>query len=172
MLHPLIVVEDRGVIEGRGMVATGLIKAGEVISRLEPNEPMILIADVLRMSPSEQDAILQYAYECSPTHLVCEQGEEKFMNHSCDPNTWWLDNETMVARRDIQPGEEITYDYATTEIVIPYTMTCRCGSAICRGVVSNNDYLDPVWQARFGDHLPTHTRQAIARAKAPQTKSE
>ena len=37
-----------------------------------------------------------------------------FQNHSCDPTTWWVDDITLVARRDILPGEEITYDYGTT----------------------------------------------------------
>lgn len=38
-----------------------------------------------------------------------------FENHSCDPTTWFVDDITMNARRDILPGEEITYDYSTTE---------------------------------------------------------
>lgn len=168
MLHPLIKVVENDVIEGRGLVATGLIRAGEVVSRLEPNQPHFLIADVLTWPQDEQDKFLQYAYQCSDTEIVREQGPERFMNHSCDPNTWWLDDDTMIARRDIHPGEEITYDYATTEITIPFRMTCLCGTAICRGEMTNEDYLNPEWQARFGEHLPTHTKNAIERAKTAQ----
>lgn len=161
MLHPLIELVGDGVIEGRGLVTRGLIRAGEVVSRLEPDQPMIPIADVLAMTPDEQEHLLHYAYECSATHVVNEQGDERYMNHSCDPNTWWSDNDTMVARRDIQPGEEVTYDYATTETTIPYTMTCRCGSENCRGTITNLDYQDAAWQQMYGDHLPAHTLQAI-----------
>ena len=41
------------------------------------------------------------------------------MNHSCDPTCWFTDEdpEVMVACRDIQEGEEITYDYATSETI-------------------------------------------------------
>ena len=166
MLHPAIRVRDEKTIEGRGLVATALIKTGEVVSRLEPDQPTIPISDVLAMSEEEQDEILHYCYQHNATHVVCEDGDEKYMNHSCDPNTWWLDDDTMIARWDIQPGEEVTYDYATTEVDVPFEMTgCRCGATICRGTVSHLDYRKPAWQARFGDHLPAHTLSAIARAE-------
>lgn len=165
MLHPLVEVVDKGVIEGRGLVARGLIRKGEVVSKLEPDEPMYLISDVLTWTQEAQDRLLTYAYQCSETHVVNEQGDERFMNHACDPNTWWADDDTMIARRDIQPGEELTYDYATTEVTIPFEMDCRCSSANCRGRVSNRDYLNPEWQARFGTNLPRHTLNAIEQAK-------
>ncbi|GAB4524702.1 MAG: hypothetical protein OHK0046_39780 [Anaerolineae bacterium] len=168
MLHPNVTIVDRGVIEGKGLVASGPIKAGEVVSRLEPNQPMTLIADALTWSQEAQDELLHYGYQCSETHIVEEQGDERYMNHSCDPNTWWADDNTMVARRDIAPGEEITYDYATTEIVIPFEMKCYCGTLLCRGMITHNDYLDPVWQARFGEHLPQHTLKAIRTARSQE----
>lgn len=161
MLHPHIRVTNEEVIEGRGLIAHKLIREGEVISRLEPNQPHYAISDVLTWSQEEQDELLHYAYQCSETHYVCEQGSERFMNHSCDPNTWWLDDDTVIARRDIQPGEEITYDYAMTEIVVDFQMECSCGSPKCRGIITNRDYLIPSWQAEYGDHLPRHTLQAI-----------
>lgn len=35
-----------------------------------------------------------------------------FVNHSCDPVVWMRDDVTVVARRAIASGEEITGDYA------------------------------------------------------------
>ncbi|GAB4321035.1 MAG: SET domain-containing protein-lysine N-methyltransferase [Phototrophicales bacterium] len=166
MLHPLIKCVDRGVIQGKGLVAQGLIREGEVVSRLEPGEPTIPLAEFLTYPPEKQAEILVYGYQMREDLIVNEQGDEKYMNHSCDPNTWWADDDTMIARRDIQPGEEITYDYATTEVDIPFEMICLCGSPICRGKVTNRDYLDPEWQKRFGEHLPRHTLKAIARGEA------
>ncbi len=164
MLHPLIKVVDLGVIEGRGLVAQGLIRQGEIVSQLEPDQPMYLISEVVNWPEAEQETLLIHAYQCSETHLVNEQGDERFMNHSCDPNTWWGgDNDTMIARRDIQPGEEITYDYATTEITLPFEMACGCGSPHCRGVVTNLDYRDPAWQAAYGLHLPDYTLRCLER---------
>lgn len=64
---------------------------------------------------------------------------ECFINHSCDPNaevTWNGDVATLVAMRNIESGEEITFDYGT---VIPpgdnFTFNCRCGSINCEKVI-------------------------------------
>lgn len=63
-------------------------------------------------------------------------------NHSCDPNTQVLVRDvdgghaTLSAIKVIEPGEEITFDYASTlEKGDPWTMKCRCGSPLCRGVI-------------------------------------
>ncbi len=46
-----------------------------------------------------------------------EAGEiDEYMNHSCAPNVWMADEVTLVAFRDILPGEEITLDYTTFEV--------------------------------------------------------
>ena len=50
----------------------------------------------------------------------------RFINHSCTPNCRFevVDKTIWIrARRDIKPGEELTYDYA---IIGPLTMPCRC----------------------------------------------
>jgi len=40
----------------------------------------------------------------------------------------------MTARRDIQPGEELTYDYCTSDTVLATRLrTCYCGTSLCRG---------------------------------------
>ena len=58
--------------------------------------------------------------------------ETAFINHSCDPNAFIrVVSGTKVgifARRDIQPGEELTIDYRD-----PYhPEVCHCGAANCR----------------------------------------
>ena len=50
----------------------------------------------------------------------------RFINHSCRPNCWWevVDKTIWIrASRAIQPGEELTYDYAT---IGDHTIKCRC----------------------------------------------
>ncbi len=78
------------------------------------------------------------------------------MNHSCDPDLWWDGSTTLVARRDIKAGSEVTYDYATCEVAQDFEMNCSCGSSRCRGKISSRDYLDPDWQRQYGSHLPPH----------------
>ena len=68
-----------------------------------------------------------------------EEYAESFINHSCDPNAevaWTGDIAALVAIRNIEPGEEITFDYGT---VIPpgdnFAFSCNCGAAKCRKVI-------------------------------------
>lgn len=67
------------------------------------------------------------------------QEPEKFVNHSCDPNTFVKDF-CDVALRDIVEGEEITSDY--TDSLFPNTvMLCNCGSNHCKKVITNIKFL-------------------------------
>jgi SET domain-containing protein len=70
---------------------------------------------------------------------------DDLVNHSCDPNCWVRIQgirAVLVALRPIAPGEEITYDYATTSTEEPqnWTLTCLCGSPQCRGKVTGFPY--------------------------------
>ena len=54
--------------------------------------------------------------------------DARFINHSCTPNCWIeIEPKTKTiwirASRRIEPGEELTYDYAT---VGDHTIQCRC----------------------------------------------
>lgn len=88
-------------------------------------------------------------------------GRDYYINHSCDPNLWMADNVTVVARRDIHPGEELTGDYAIWESDPEYRLEpCSCGSPICRGIVTGNDWMLPELQVRYEGHfLPFITRR-------------
>lgn len=50
----------------------------------------------------------------------------RFINHACRPNCWFQVVGTTIwirASRLIEPGEELTYDYAT---IGDHTIPCRC----------------------------------------------
>jgi len=60
----------------------------------------------------------------------------RFINHSCDPNTFFRCTPTraeVYARRAIAPGEELTVDYGESHH--NGTLPCRCGAANCRGYI-------------------------------------
>ena len=68
--------------------------------------------------------------------------EARFINHSCEPNCEAIEYDDLTvyifALRTIEPGEELSYDYAFS---IDYKPTkadlafyvCRCGAPTCRG---------------------------------------
>ena len=49
-------------------------------------------------------------------------------------------NNQFIVGRDIEPGEEITYDYATSETYYLKFKECRCDSPHCRKILSVDDW--------------------------------
>jgi len=49
-----------------------------------------------------------------------------YTNHSCDPNLWMKDEATLMARRDIEAGEELTADYMVWEVDEDYRAAWEC----------------------------------------------
>ncbi len=61
----------------------------------------------------------------------------QYINHCCEPNAFMRvvrGHIIIFARRDIEPGEEITLDYGET--YHPDTYRCRCGAPSCRGTLN------------------------------------
>lgn len=86
-------------------------------------------------------------------HLVALSHEEYdsvmlFLNHSCAPNVGVMGNIVFGTMHNIAPGEEITTDYALFDVGTA-PMECACGSVECRGVVTGDDWNDPVLKARY-----------------------
>ena len=69
--------------------------------------------------------------------------EARFINHSCDPNCDAVIDDGRIwieTIRDVQPGEELAYDYAFVleERHTPAAKRrypCHCGAATCRGTI-------------------------------------
>ena len=59
-------------------------------------------------------------------------GIARYINHSCEPNCGIKDLFKIVAMRDIEANEEITWDYEMTEDNDKWRMKCDCGSKNCR----------------------------------------
>lgn len=64
-----------------------------------------------------------------------------YMNHSCDGNVGFSRTGKFIAIRPITAGEELVYDYALAEGNPDFQIIeCRCGSSVCRGVVTGHDW--------------------------------
>ena len=90
-------------------------------------------------------------------------GLDYFVNHSCDPTVWMRDEVTVVARRAIPAGGELTGDYVLWEgedgLLVD---SCRCGTALCRGTVRGDDRDSPALRERYAGHfLPYLERRFV-----------
>jgi len=77
-------------------------------------------------------------------HVIDGEGVAAFINHSCDPNceadeikgrVW------IIAARDIEAGEELTYDYNLYDGDLDDPSPCSCGARNCRGSMYSEEEL-------------------------------
>ncbi len=69
--------------------------------------------------------------------------DARFINHACDPNCETVIEKRRVfieAMRDIEPGEELNYDYQIQRDDddppnVEQVWACRCGTETCRGTM-------------------------------------
>ena len=92
------------------------------------------------------------------------------VNHSCDPNGVLRGARALESRRPIAAGEEITYDYATSDSTPYDEFECRCGARSCRGRVASDDWrrgnLWTAYDGRFSPYL-RRRRMALRTAREP-----
>ena len=87
-----------------------------------------------------------------------------YMNHHCDGNVGFGENDDFVAIRQISPGEEVVYDYGLGDFGPRLRLECRCGAESCRGVITGDDWKtlisSPEKRKYMLSHLRQHTRES------------
>jgi uncharacterized protein len=77
------------------------------------------------------------------THVQLDK-ISRTINHSCEPNTGVRNNAfqayDFIALRSIKRGEEITWDYETTEYISIAVENCLCCSKNCRKLLRGFKY--------------------------------
>ena len=86
-----------------------------------------------------------------------------FTNHGCEPNVR-VDTarRALVALRDLHAGDEVVFDYNSTEWSMAEPFACRCGASRCYGVVQGYRHLSPEQQARLAPIAAPHLRALSA----------
>lgn len=152
-------------IHGNGTFATAPIVASEMVTVWEHR--VLPPADLSPVPPGELWPRADGSYVWLPPDDP--KTAEHFLNHSCDPNVWMGDEVTLVARRDIAAGEELTADYALWELDPRWVsrFRCRCDSAACRGIITGRDWESPELQRRYAGHFhPVLVARIAARDSA------
>lgn len=90
---------------------------------------------------------------------AAEPGEQ--VNHSCAPTCRFRNSVQLEAARDLVPGDELTYDYATTDTAPYDEFECRCGERRCRGWVRADDWVDADLQQRYAGWFAPHVARRI-----------
>jgi SET domain-containing protein len=151
-------------LAGQGVVAIAdiakdevvAIKAGNIITRDElasatatAGDMALQIEDDFYIAPRTTDEI----YDMSV-----------YINHSCNPNVGFRGQVVYVAMRDIKVGEELCHDYSM-ERSDGYSLDCHCGSPLCRGKVTGQDWRLPELQKRYENYFSIYLQRKIERCQ-------
>jgi len=161
-------IEVRGSkVEGRGLYTTSFLPKGTVVWEANESDDGMFIEYEENMVDSLDEntkRLVSYYYEMNSKMKYrggkvmefIERDGSHFYNHSCNPNTWFIDDNKIAALRDLSPGEELTYDYATCKPLFTKGFNCNCGASKCRGKISQDDYKLADIQNRLGNHFVSH----------------
>jgi hypothetical protein len=144
---------------GRGLFARERVRAGETLLVWGGD---VVTGDMLKWMSEEKHRLAVQIEE--DLYLVTSaEGPADWVNHSCDPNAGLVGQIVLVALRDIPAGEEICFDYATSD-GSPYDeFECGCGSRLCRRHVTGNDWRLPELQTRYAGHFSPYIQRRIDR---------
>ena len=132
-------------IHGRGVFATLRIKAGKRV--VEYKGERITWEEADERYPDDPDEPAHTFLFSVDEELVIDANRKgniaRWINHSCDPNCEAVvadDKVYIEAIRDIDPGEELVYEYNITfeerhtkSLKLRYR--CICGTEVCRGTL-------------------------------------
>lgn len=151
-------------IAGRGLFAAADLGAGTVVSRLGGR----LVSDAELTDMFRRPEYVDTIGVDEGVHLVLTPGSDnRFGNHSCDPNLGWAGEYTLVTTRDIAAGDELTHDYATSVDDMGYVLYCHCETYRCRQVVEGTDWRIPQLQRRYAGFWTPLLRRRIDSLAAP-----
>lgn len=152
-------------IRGNGMFAREPIKKGETVCVVGG----IVMTDAEFAAFQATHSLYNSIQIDKNLHLVEDpevtRSLEGSMNHSCDSSSWMDDEVTLVARRDIESGEEVTVDYAlfTTQSNWMLDNRCRCRSPHCRRIITGDDWRRAEVQERYRYHFSPFINRRIER---------
>ncbi len=82
-------------------------------------------------------------------------------NHSCDPNAGLYGQIALVAMRPIAPDEEVCFDYAMSDSNPYDEFDCGCGTPLCRGRITADDWQRPDLQQRYRGYFSPYLQRRI-----------
>jgi len=116
--------------KGSGLFATTCIPAGTIVCFECDRCKKRTDEDLKRLSKQELEWVLDHEYK-DKTGLFSDVCDKTilFLNHSCNANILFCDKGFDIVVKDIEKGEEATYDYRV--FYDQLNMPCHCGEVHC-----------------------------------------
>jgi SET domain-containing protein len=154
MLHPSAKLVN-SKIEGKGLIAKKVIPKGSIVWKSSPRDifKKYSIEQYQKFSLRYQKRLDRYSYPDGHGYLVLSGEGDRFWNHSCNANVLDTPDGSMcIAVKDIELGEEITYEYGLN-LREDLKIKCNCMEASCRKVVTRLDKNSKVYKELWRKEL-------------------
>jgi SET domain-containing protein len=122
----------KSTVAGKGAFAGRNFKKGEIILRWKPK--VISAFEAKQLSNAEK----HYICPGLANEYWLMQKPERYINHSCAPNTK-AKNGADIAIKDIKKGEELTSDYSLGNSLTSFK--CNCQAKNCKGFVKASFFI-------------------------------
>jgi len=140
-------------LEGLGCFAKENIRKGEIICLIKCEK--INFQELKKRYANGKEKI------CNPLQMSEKEYLDLkkpyvYINHSCNPNAGIRKEGELFALKEIKKGQEITYDYSTTEWTYEkfgkyreWAMECNCRTIKCRGTLGQFPTLSPKLKKQY-----------------------
>ena len=97
--------------------------------------------------------LLYHTIQYGPEEWRDSKGVARYFNHSCDPNCGIRGLFNVVAMRDIEANEQLTWDYEMTEKSDWFRLRCKCGTEKCRKIIGHHDRMPKEVRENYKGYL-------------------
>ena len=137
-------------VHGCGLFCDYPFKKGELVAEYIGEYVCHAVADI-RENQYAKQRIQDYQFRINESLVIdatLRGGYARYVNHSCTPNCETkivdgppgkehLKRVMIISQRNINAGEELTYDYQfPLEMDLDSRIPCNCGSKLCRGFMN------------------------------------
>ena len=148
-------------IQGKGLFAKEninkdeivCIKGGSILSSEQWSE--------LEKSLGSAEIQIDKNFFIAPTSKEEREGSMLYINHSCNPNIGIQGQIIFIAMHNIDAGEELTHDWATTDNFEDFSMECNCGENNCRRIITGKDWMKKDLQEKYKNYFAWHIQKEI-----------
>jgi uncharacterized protein len=151
---------------GKGIFVTQDIKKGKSIFKVQGKKIKFLINNPAQAKKAGMNWVGYGANTwINPTKFSV------YLNHSCGPSAFIRNRNTVVARRNIKSGGEVTIDYSLNEGDIFWKMPCHCGAKNCRKVIRSIQSLPKSFIRKQKKYIPAYYQKVYQKFNAGNFKN-
>jgi hypothetical protein len=151
MIHPQTQLKFINSKIGYGIVATQPIPRGTILWVGDKLDQKLTATQVREMGEPYTGLLDKYCYLNRHGQYILCWDLARYVNHSCAPTMRPAGYDFEIAVRDLVPGDELTDDYGSLNLLCDFR--CLCGKPTCRGRIGVGDLerLGPMWDLEVAE---------------------